>query len=90
MVFLLVGIAGWRRRTDTHSNPLIVVLAIAVIAVVLGFFAVDTIQNAPETFIAIVLLGLLAIVLDAVSRGGGHHDPSQQPPEASPVPSAGG
>jgi amino acid transporter len=79
MVFLLVGIAGWRRRADTKSNPIIVALAIGVIAVVLGFFAVDTVQNAPDTFTAIVLLGLLAIVLDALVRR------RHQPPPASPV-----
>ena len=28
-VFLLVGIAGWRRRADTNSNPVIVALAIS-------------------------------------------------------------
>jgi hypothetical protein len=35
---------------------------------VLGFFAVDTIQTVPETFTAIILPGLLAIVLDAIVR----------------------
>lgn len=42
MVFLFVGIAGWRRRADTRSSPVIVALAIAVIAIVLGFFAACT------------------------------------------------
>ena len=42
MIFVLVGIAGYRRRRDTGSNSAIVVVAIAVTAVVLGFFAVDT------------------------------------------------
>lgn len=70
MVFLLVGIAGWRRRADTHSNPIIILITIAVIAIVLGFFAVDTIQTAPETFTAIILLGGLAIGLDALVRRG--------------------
>ena len=50
VIFLLVGAAGYRRRADTGSNTVIVVLAIAVTAIVLGFFAVDTAQNAPETF----------------------------------------
>jgi len=68
MVFLLVGIAGWRRRADTGSSPVIVALAIVVIGIVLGFFAVDTFQNAPETFTAIILLGLLAVALDAIVR----------------------
>ena len=67
-VFLLAGIAGWRRRADTNSSPVIVGLAISVVAVVLGFFAVDTVQTAPETFTAIILLGLLAVVLDAMVR----------------------
>jgi amino acid transporter len=69
MVFLLVALAGWRRRADTRSNPVIVLLALAMTGIVLGFFAVDTLKTAPETFTAIVLLGLLAVVLDAVVRG---------------------
>jgi len=68
MIFLLVGAAGWRRRADTGSNPAIVLLAIGVTAVVLGFFAVDTWQNAPQTFVAIVAILVLAVVLDAWTR----------------------
>ena len=45
-------------------------LAIAVTAIVLGFFAVDTLQNAPETFVAIIGIGLLSVVLDAIVRHG--------------------
>ena len=70
MIFLLVGAAGFRRRHDTGSNAAIVVLAIAVTAVVLGFFAVDTFQNAPQTFIAIVAIGALAVLLDGWTRRG--------------------
>jgi hypothetical protein len=64
----------------------IIALAIVVIGIVLGFFAVDTLQTAPETFIAITALGVLAIVLDAVVRNQRH---SPQPPKglASPSPS---
>jgi hypothetical protein len=43
-----------------------VLAAIAATAVVLVFFAVDTLRNAPETFAAIVGIALLAVVLDAV------------------------
>ncbi len=68
MVFMLVGLAGWRRRADTASNPIIVLLAVAVTGIVLGFFVVDTFQTAPGTFVAIILLGLLAIVLDGAVR----------------------
>jgi amino acid transporter len=67
-VFLLIGVAGWRRRRDTGSNPVIVLAAITVIVVVLGFFVADTIGNAPETFAAIIGTGVVAIVLDAVFR----------------------
>jgi len=85
MVFLLVGLAGWRRRADTNSNPVIVIAAIAVIAIVLGFFAVDTFQTAPETFIAIIALGLLAVVLDAVVQ---RHRRASLPPQGRTSPSA--
>ena len=85
MVFLLVGLAGWRRRADTNSNPVIVVLAIAVTAIVLGFFAVDTLQTAPETFTAIILLALAAIALDAIVR---RHRGAPHPPEGQPAASA--
>jgi amino acid transporter len=66
MIFLLIGVAGYRRRADTGSSAAIIVLAIAVTAVVLGFFAADTLRNAPETFGAILAIGVLAVVLDAV------------------------
>jgi amino acid transporter len=67
-VFLLIGVAGWRRRHDTGSNPVIVLASIAVIVVVLGFFIADTIDNAPETFAAIIGAGAVAIVFDALFR----------------------
>jgi hypothetical protein len=41
-------------------------LAIAVTLIVLGFFAVDTLRTAPETFSAIVGIAVLAVVLDGV------------------------
>jgi hypothetical protein len=39
-----------------------------LILVVLGFFFVDTIRNAPETFVAMVGVGAVAIVLDQLFR----------------------
>ena len=68
IVFVLVGVAGYRRRADTGASTVLVVLAIVVTAVVLAFFAVDTARNAPETFGAIVGIGVLAIVLDRLFR----------------------
>ncbi len=66
LIFLLVGVAGYRRRADTGSQAVIVLAAIAVTAVVLAFFAVDTWRNSPETFTAIVAIALLSVVLDLV------------------------
>ena len=68
MIFVLVGVAGWRRRADTGSNAALVLLTIAITAIVLAFFAVDTARNAPETFTAIVAITVLAVGLDAMCR----------------------
>jgi Na+/proline symporter len=68
LVFLLIGLAGWQRRADTGSNAAIVVLAIAVIAVVLAFFFVDTIQHDPWSFVAVVAITVVAFVLDSLFR----------------------
>jgi amino acid transporter len=85
MVFLLVGAAGYRRRADTGSNTAIVMLSIAVTAIVLGFFAVDTFKNAPWTFAAIAGITLLSIVLDALFR----HTGRERTPEAARASRAG-
>ena len=45
----------------------------------LGFFAVDTARNAPETFGAIVGIALLSIVLDALFRRTSSAQSSVQP-----------
>ena len=66
MVFLLVGIAGYRLRAETGSRAAIVVTAIVATAIVLVFFAIDTAQNAPQTFAAIVVIASLCVVLDLV------------------------
>jgi len=66
MVFLLVGIAGYRLRSETGASAAVVIVGIAATAVVLGFFAVDTLRNAPETFTAIVAMTVLAVVVDLV------------------------
>ena len=58
----------------------------AATAIVLVFFAIDTLRNAPETFIAIVAIALLAVVLDLVwkrARG-----PIDTPPEHSVAPTS--
>jgi amino acid transporter len=64
LIFLLVGVAGYRRRGETGSRAPVVLAAIGVTAIVLGFFAVDTLRNEPETFAAVVAIALLSIILD--------------------------
>ena len=66
VVFLLVGVAGYRLRSETRASGAVVLLGIASTLTVLGFFAVDTLRNAPETFTAIVGISLLAVILDAI------------------------
>jgi amino acid transporter len=66
LVFMLVGVAGYRVRAETGANGAVVIAGMAATAVVLGFFVVDTLHNAPETFAAIVAIAALAVVLDAV------------------------
>jgi len=88
VVFLLVGIAGFRLRSQTGAKGAVVLLGAAVTVVVLAFFAVDTLRNAPETFTAIVAIGLLAIVLDVVwKRARGPLSSAEERPVApsSPV-----
>jgi amino acid transporter len=78
-IFLLIGVAGWRQRRETSSSPAIVVLALVVIATVLVFFVVDTLDNDPWTFVAIVAIGLLSIGLDAAGRRGPSERVAAQP-----------
>ena len=66
LVFLLLAVAGYRLRAETRASAAIVLLGFSVTAIVLAFFAVDTLQNAPETFTAIVAITLLAVVLDVL------------------------
>ena len=57
----------------------IVLTAIAATAVVLAFFAVDTIRNAPQTFTAIVVIAALAVVLDLVWKRARNGDSAASP-----------
>ena len=73
-IFVLVGLAGWRRRRETGAKPWLVLTAIPVTVVVLVSFAIDTWRTAPNTFVAILCLFVAAAVLDAWTRrrGRGH------------------
>jgi L-asparagine transporter-like permease len=64
IVFLVVGYAGLRLRRETGSQAWLIVLTMTATAVVLVLFAIDTARNAPQTFTAMIVLVVLAIVLD--------------------------
>jgi amino acid transporter len=66
LVFLVVGFAGLRLRHETGANAAVVVVAMLATATVLVLFAIDTARNAPQTFTAMIVLGVLAVVLDVV------------------------
>ena len=55
---------GPRRPSSSGDNG--VLAAIAVTAIVLGLFAVDTLRTAPQTFTAIVAILVLSVILDGV------------------------
>jgi hypothetical protein len=80
-VFLLVALAGYRRRADTGANGAITLAAIGVTALVLIFFAVETARNEPTTFVAILGIAVLSVVLDFLWKRGR--------PAASSAPSGG-
>ena len=66
VIFLLVGVAAYRLRAEIGALVAVVLAAIALTALVLVFFAIDTLRNSPETFTAIVAITVLAVLLDVV------------------------
>ena len=67
-VFLLVALAGYRRRGDTGANTVIAIAAIVVTAVVLGSSRWTPSATTHATFVAIVVIAVLAVVFDAIWR----------------------
>jgi|GEM_PF-5254821 len=63
-IFLLVSVAGLRLRAETGSQAWIIALGIAVTSLVVALFIVDTLRNEPTTFVAMVVLAVLALLLD--------------------------
>ena len=86
MIFLLVGVAGYRLRVGDGAHGADRPRRNRRDGVVLVFFAVDTLRNAPETFAAIVAIALLAVVLDLVwKRVRGEPPPVEAAPGAPAV-----
>jgi amino acid transporter len=81
VIFLLVGMAGYKLRSTTNARGAIILLGMTATAIVLAFFAVDTLRNAPETFVAIVAIAALAVLLDAVWK-----HVRKEPPSTTGVP----
>src|SRR4029079_15525894 len=46
-VFVLVGLAGYRLRREIRGNAALLATAVAAAALVLLFFAIDTLRNDP-------------------------------------------
>jgi amino acid transporter len=85
---IVAGLLGYTAVTLGVRFPsrggVIAIAAIGVSLIVLAFFAVDTLRNAPWTFVAIMLIALLAVVLDALWK---RRAPMAGPgPESSPIP----
>jgi amino acid transporter len=66
VIFLMVALAGMRLRAETGSNALIIGLAIVSTTVVLVVFAIQTWQDAPQTFTAMIIVLALAAILEYV------------------------
>ncbi|HSL65664.1 MAG TPA: APC family permease [Gaiellaceae bacterium] len=81
VVFLLVGVAGFRRRSETGASGVVVLLGVAATAIVLAFFAADTLQNAPQTFTAMIAILVIAVAADFLWK---RRRPQSQTPAATP------
>ena len=68
VLFLIICAAAYKLRASTGSNLVLIVLATAVTAIVLLAFSIDTLRSAPQTFVAMILIGVVAIVFDAAWR----------------------
>ena len=87
VIFLLVGIAAYRLRAEIGALAAVVLAAIALTALVLVFFAIDTARNSPETFSAIIVITALAVILDFVWKRVAPEPPptSEESPPLTPT-----
>ena len=87
VIFLLVGVAAYRLRAEIGALAAVVLAAIALTALVLVFFAIDTARNSPETFSAIIVITALAVFLDLVWKRVAPEPPpaSEESPPLTPT-----
>jgi L-asparagine transporter-like permease len=64
VIFIMVALAGLKLRAETGSNAVIITLALLSTAVVLVVFGIQTFQNAPQTFTAMIVVLALSAVLE--------------------------
>jgi amino acid transporter len=65
-IFLVLAVAAYRLRAETGSRATILVAGIALTALVMLIFMVQTLRTAPETFTAMLGILALATILDLV------------------------
>ena len=63
-IFLVTSLAALRLRHETNSSPLVIGVGITATALVLVIFAIQTLQDSPQTFIAMIGILALAVALD--------------------------
>jgi amino acid transporter len=83
VIFALVGIAGIKLRHDTASNLVVLLAAVAATLVVLVLFGIDTARNEPRTFLAILVVGVIAVALDTMWRARRDRDAASTPNPAA-------
>ena len=65
-IFLLVAVVGLRLRAETRSRTWLIVTAIVATVAVRVTFAVQTLRTEPETFAAMIVVLVLAVILEYV------------------------
>jgi amino acid transporter len=68
VIFLIVASAAYRLRAETASRTWVLIAGIALTALVLIIFAVQTLETAPQTFVAMIGILALAIIMDLAWR----------------------
>ena len=83
-VFLLVTLAHFKLRQETGAKAWLLSVAALTTSVTLIAFAVKTLQDEPQTFVAMVAVFVLAIVIDLVWKRMRGDSPSLPTAEVAP------
>jgi amino acid transporter len=65
-IFALVGVSGIKLRAQTGSKLVILLAAVIGTLVVLVLFCIDTAQNEPRVFIAMLVIFVLTVIFDVL------------------------